>query len=210
MCSVQQCDKDAGRRGMCIAHYQRWRRYGDPTILKRQVVFGTVEVRFWAKVNKAEGQGPRGNCWEWQARRHRQGYGQFTMNRGGERWKTVLAHRVAWELTHGAIPDGLDVLHHCDNPPCSRPIHLFLGTNADNSVDMVAKGRQSKGDSWPARRRAKGSQHYNATLNENIVRKIRRLYAKGNVSYQALADDCNVSAGAIYFAISRKTWKHVE
>ena len=75
-------------------------------------------------------------CREWTGKRARNGYGHV-----GWRRLSMGAHRLAWILTHGPIPDGLWVLHHCDNPPCCEPTHLFLGTAADNSADCEAKGR---------------------------------------------------------------------
>lgn len=91
---------------------------------------GSVESRFWSKVQKTD------DCWLWRATRFPKGYGQIKI-KGRRR----LAHRVAWELTNGPIPDGLQVCHHCDNPPCVRPDHLFLGTQSDNIQDAVSKGR---------------------------------------------------------------------
>lgn len=84
--------------------------------------------RFWSKVD------PTGHCWLWMGALNEHGYGVI---HGPER----LAPRTAWELTFGSIPDGLDVLHRCDNPPCVRPSHLWLGTQRDNTADMIAKGR---------------------------------------------------------------------
>jgi hypothetical protein len=90
-----------------------------------------MPVRFWAKVSKGDG------CWIWTGSRNPKGYGR--LNTGN---RVRLAHAISWELSHGAVPDGLWVLHRCDNPPCVRPDHLWLGTAADNTADMVAKGRQ--------------------------------------------------------------------
>jgi hypothetical protein len=88
-------------------------------------------ARFWAKVQRGEG------CWEWQGANNGKGYGCF----GKEGSRPYYAHRFSWELHAGPIPDGLFVLHRCDNRRCVNPEHLFLGTQGDNMRDMIAKGR---------------------------------------------------------------------
>ncbi len=95
---------------------------------------------FWAMVAK----GP--SCWEWQGRRYPTGYG-----RSGHQ---VYSHRRSWEITNGPIPRGLHVLHKCDNPPCVRPDHLWLGTHADNMHDRDRKGRDRFGPNRPSLSRA--------------------------------------------------------
>lgn len=76
-------------------------------------------------------------CWEWQGCRADFGHGKIGLSDG----KNALVHRVVYERMVGPIPDGLLVCHHCDNPPCCNPEHLFVGTHKDNSEDMVKKGR---------------------------------------------------------------------
>lgn len=87
--------------------------------------------RFWSKVEKTDA------CWLWRGGVKPNGYGRFVIGHSTQ----VYAHRFAWELTNGAVADGLFVCHHCDTPLCVRPDHLFLGTHTENMRDMLAKGR---------------------------------------------------------------------
>jgi hypothetical protein len=92
--------------------------------------------RFWRYSNEGEPD----QCWEWTGKaRHPFGYGVFGL--GTRQAGTMQAHRFSYQLYVGPIPDGMCVLHKCDNPPCVNPDHLFLGTRADNNHDMIAKGR---------------------------------------------------------------------
>ena len=96
----------------------------------------TLAERFWSKVRKADG------CWEWTGAATERGYG--VLGRGERGLGNEKAHRVSWMLHHGQIPDGLWVLHRCDNPKCVRPDHLFLGTSDDNIADMHAKSQNAR------------------------------------------------------------------
>jgi len=94
-----------------------------------------IEIRFWYYVIKHDD-----GCWEWTGGTQKPGYGKLGAG-GGD--NAAYAHRVSWEIHYGPIPEGMRVLHRCDNPPCTRPDHLFLGTQTDNMKDMWAKGRGS-------------------------------------------------------------------
>jgi hypothetical protein len=93
----------------------------------------TAEERLERDVDRS------GECWVWTSKHNDLGYGMLMVNY--QRW---YAHRLAWTLANGPIPDGLCVLHRCDNPPCVRPAHLFLGTRTDNAKDRDQKGRGVK------------------------------------------------------------------
>lgn len=125
--------------------------------------------RFWSKVAMTQH-----GCWLWQATTMIDGYGQF-----GVDGRVELAHRVAYELLAGPIPDGLYVCHRCDTPSCVRPSHLFLGTPQDNVDDMHAKGRATK---------AAGERSGNARLTDDQVVEIRTRRADGETTYALAAE----------------------
>jgi hypothetical protein len=117
------------------------------------------ESRFWGKVQRGE------ECWMWTGHRDRQGYGRI--HDGSHDGAMLLAHRVSWELANGPIPDGMCVLHSCDNPGCVRPSHLHLGTVADNQSEMATRHRgiQSRsGLPYGARRSRTKSARWNASI----------------------------------------------
>ena len=150
-----------------------------------------VSERFWSKVDI----GDKDDCWLWQGG-HTGGYGAFRMDR-----RSHPSHRVAWILTHGAIPDGLCVCHQCDVRACCNPHHLFLGTRAQNNADRDAKGRGNH---------ARGEKAGKAKLNENQVREIRRLYLEGNITYRELGQKFGVTQSPIRAIVQRKHWTHLD
>jgi hypothetical protein len=149
--------------------------------------------RFWEKVDK---RGPD-ECWEWQGARNEHGYGWFGPTHG----EGAKAHRVAWELTNGPIPEGLCALHHCDNPPCCNPGHLFLGTKRDNTLDMWAKGR-GRQPQLP------GELNGRALLTAHQVSEIRRRAERGELQ-RVLAREFRVSRQAVSRIVLHQTWKEV-
>lgn len=113
----------------------------------------------------------------------------------------VRVHRWSYSEFIGPIPDGLDVLHKCDNPPCIRPEHLFLGTTLENQLDKVSKDRQAKGET-----------NGFSKLTEEDVREIRRRYRRlsyHNSNVLELAYEFGVTAVNIRYILARKAWKHV-
>lgn len=123
------------KRQLCMAHYTRWMKYGDPSFTKRPELGIPLEERFWAKVDK-NGPVPSyrpdlGPCWIWTAGPDGNGYGQFIVMRGKRGWP-IGAHRMAWILLRGDIPDDLDLDHLCRVHACVRPDHLDPVTNQEN------------------------------------------------------------------------------
>ncbi len=154
----------------------------------------SLAERFWQHVQKTD------TCWLWTAGKNHKGYGVIYHVDG----KTRTAHRVSWELHLGPIPDGLLVCHHCDNPPCVRPDHLFLGTEKDNSQDAVSKGRKG------APVLARGERHWNAKLTDTVVLEMRALYASGQYSMTELGAKFGVHKVTARNAIRGLKWTHVD
>jgi len=177
--------------------------------------------RFWSHVDKT------GECWLWTGGRSQHGgYGQFRVSKT----LCVYAHRLAWELTNGPIPEGLWVLHNCpegDRPACLNPAHLWLGTHDENMADMVAKGRHQTGERhWTQRhpelvprgddafsrlhpeRVARGEQCGTAKLNERQAREIRRRRSEGEL-LSTLAREYGVAATTICAIAKGRLWRHL-
>lgn len=141
--------------------------------------------RFWDKVEKTDG------CWLWQGRIDKDGYGHFNFE-----GNNILAHRMAYELCVGPIPEQMQVLHHCDNPPCVCPDHLFQGTPKINAEDREAKGRGAQ---------PSGSKHGRAILIEEKVKQIRDEY-KAGATQTYLAHKHGVSRSTIAHIVRNETW----
>lgn len=142
--------------------------------------------RFWSKVLIKDG------CWDWQWGHALGGYGRIWF-----KGKTLYAHRVAWSLTNGAIPEGMHVCHRCDNRRCCNPGHMFLGTNAENMADRDAKGRAPHGE-----------RHGQAKLTDQSVAEIRSRVLAGETQL-SLSRAFGISKSVCSSVVSRKHWRHV-
>lgn len=164
----------------------------------------SIETRFWHKADvKTESE-----CWEWKGNKNKTGYGMLWISDKPAVKK--LAHRISWEIHNGEIPEGLGVLHKCDNPPCINPAHLFLGTFRDNMKDKLTKGRHARGEK---------QKHI---LTDEAVMEIRNRYANRNKQprrnyrgdedpngARAIAKDYGVSQWTIFDVVRGRRWAHL-
>ena len=146
-----------------------------------------LETRFWKNVNKTD------TCWIWKGVQFGHGYGNFRCC--GD---SCAAHRISWIITHKRIPEGMQVLHHCDNRLCVRPDHLWLGKNIDNVMDKVKKLRHDFGEKHPG-----------ARLTEKQIIEIRSLYKPYTMTAKMLSKKYEISISNIYSVLKNKIWKHV-
>ena len=149
--------------------------------------------RLWSRVDR---RGPD-DCWEWTAHCKSNGYGQISIHN-----KQLLTHRVAWEVTNGPIPDGLYVCHHCDNPPCCNPAHLFLGDQFDNMRDAREKGRKPPLN--PPRERIL------QRLTPLDVRCVRHWLKDGRWNLREISEAFGVCNATISNIKAGRTWKRID
>jgi hypothetical protein len=194
VCTVEGCGKPAEARGVCNTHYMRLRRANLVPIGTRAKA--PVEERFWRYVEKRDE-----GCWPWVGGgRNDKGYG--TLGGGGKGGKTVLAHRLSYEIHKGPIPPGLVVMHSCDNPGCVNPAHLKVGTTAENIKEAYDKGRKV---CQPPHKQ--GEAHGAATITEQTVREIRSEQGK---TIRQIARERGLSESLVARVRHRKTWRHID
>lgn len=168
--------------------------------------------RFWERVDVIP---DLDSCWPWLGSCSKAGYG--TVQARAVSPQPLYAHRIMWELAYGPIPEGMDVLHKCDNPPCCRPKHFFLGTQQDNNSDRDSKGRTASGPRNGAKTKPeknpfvknhgsalRGEKHPQCFLSDSAVDLIRTLYAQGETTKACLARTFGVSQTHIARIINRR------
>ena len=197
VCLAEGCDRIVdkyGGCGYCSKHYQRYKKHGDPHKADWKRLKGSnLEEKL--KLNSIENEN---GCWIWQGSKSNHGYGSVSVSRG----KTMLVHRLAFKLWCGELPDYLFVCHHCDEPLCVNPNHLFLGTNQDNIDDKIFKGRAYTGIH-------KGERNENSVLTEYKVKEIKKLLMKGSQSQSEIAKAFGVSKQCITDIKLDRVWKHI-
>lgn len=153
------------------------------------------EERLWESVEKTDG------CWIWHGYTSPAGYGQIGIGN-----KLEFTHRLSWEIANGPIPDGMVICHHCDNPACVRPDHLFLGTLADNNHDMKLKGRIRNAGTLGLNY---GEANGNSRLTREDVIAMRSAYDSEGKTFTDIANEYNVSISTASRIVQRVSWKHV-
>ncbi len=156
-----------------------------------------VRQRFWRHV----AQGPA--CWLWTGSRTPAGYGQVRIGR-----TTGLAHRVAYQLVYGSIPEGTLIRHRCDVPACVNPAHLLPGTHADNMSDRTTRGRH--GMQLYPERRPYGARNGRAKLSWDQVQAMRAEYALGGISERALAKKYGIGKSQAHDIVAGHKWPTAE
>lgn len=160
---------------------------------ERSGVVGFIS-RFWSKVDK---KAPN-ECWVWKGSFKENGYPQLGVGSITNGTRTMrMAHRLSWLIHFGEVPPKQFVLHHCDNPKCVNPNHLYLGNNADNMRDAANRNRICN-----------GTRHSFAKLNPAKVRRIRKLFSKGKNCHQ-IAKSLGVASATIQQVIEGQTWRRV-
>jgi hypothetical protein len=188
-CKINECTNLVYSKDLCCKHYKRLQKHGNYAGIKPH---GTPEERFWNFVEKKS----ESECWNWLGSL-RAGYGRISL--GSKKDGVVSSHRFSWELHNKkSIPDGMVVMHSCDNPKCVNPNHLNIGSHKDNTQDMIAKGR--KVVVAPL-----GNENGKAIINAEIVKAIRQ----SNLSHAELGRQFNISSNCVRGVRTGRTGSHI-
>lgn len=206
MCQVDGCCKPSTSQGerplrgsdentlkYCRKHLAWFRNYGSTEMHRYSQ--GTLEERFWKFVDKSDG------CWSWNGSKQQKGYGliQDAPIKGKSRGKTLLAHRVSYQMHYGDLQSGDFVLHSCDNPQCTNPAHLRKGTQSENIKEAIEKRRKFVPN-------ARGEQNPRSKLTEEQVRFIK---SHPELGHKAIGDMFGLSLNCIRSVRIGRTWAHI-
>lgn len=204
-CTIEGCEKDHFCHGLCAMHDAR-RRRNKPLLDIRNKKYESFLECYEDNIKKNLEAG----CWEWQSTT-RKGYGWMCVKN-----ERIACHRFAYTNFIGEIPDGMWVLHKCDNPLCSAPSHLFLGTHSENMQDCINKKRHQWREGnlledrlLRAHEQVKGANNPMSKLTESDVIAIKQKISN-NEKTTKIAREFNVTDGAISMIRHNKTWKHVQ
>jgi hypothetical protein len=179
---------------------------GRARFCSRKCYRGNGPSSLWRMFCERVSEPDENGCIFWRGSLSR-GYGILQCIHKDAPSKITYAHRFAFEVANGPIPEGMSVLHMCDEfyPPgdftyraCVNPLHLFMGTSAENMADMAAKGRQKKGEDC-----------YLSKLTADAVRSIRERAKNGEVKSH-IAKEFGISVGNLYAVVNRRTWRHID
>jgi hypothetical protein len=184
-----------------IAHKCSNKRCVNPEHLFRKHASSTEE-RFWKFVKKTD------SCWLWIGGTGNKGYGRMTLTsnvNGKVSQHSKGASRISYELRFGSFDSSLYVCHKCDNPLCVNPDHLFLGTQKDNIIDMIKKGREAPSSS----KRRQGEKNGGSFLKEHQVLELRKMHASKNYSSKELMKKFKIKKSMYSNIVGRKSWTHI-
>lgn len=189
LCSAPDCNDKFVAKGYCDRHYRHFKKHGKPI----KTIRDSLEIdRFYSKIKIDD----TSECHEWTDALCPWGYGMFRPK--GQ--KQVKAHRYSYALKHGAIPDGMYICHHCDNPKCVNVQHLFLGTALENNKDKIDKNRHNS---------PKGVNHFRVKVSEQCVIEVKKLL-KEIKSPTKVAKQLNVPVHFVENIKYKRTWNHVQ
>lgn len=194
-CKVEGCDKRRARQGFCSLHYQRNKTYGTPFPDKLlRYISVSIHDGYENWVIRKDG------CWGWSGWHNPAGYAYFS-----HKQKKYAAHRYSYEYYNGPIKQGMMVCHHCDNPECSNPTHLFLGTNSDNMKDCYMKGRRKN---IPVECMPRGESCHLSKLKTEQIIEIKKMIQTGFTNTE-IACLFPVTHKNISLIRNEKIWKHI-
>lgn len=191
-CDIQGCNGKYEAKGYCKMHYQRNRKGLDMNLPHRSEILPMERLMN----HVVKDRGPKGECWEYVRNKNKQRHMQIVID-----GKQTLAHRFSWEHHNNQkIPEGMCILHSCDNPPCVNPDHLRTGTNKENAEDREERGRS---------RNYKGEDNHKAKLTNKDALFIYQKIHSGEMTVKELMKQFNAVKATIYNIKFGRSWSHI-